>query len=90
MKLIRAEQQLDRAYLVFYFTADGRIDFRELVRDLATEFHCRIEMRQIGARDEAKAAGRVRVLRAPALLHDVAAGLRADLHQDGQAPAPQP
>ena len=57
MKLIRAEQQLDRAYLVFYFTADGRIDFRELVRDLATEFHCRIEMRQIGARDEAKLLG---------------------------------
>ena len=57
MKLIRAEQQLDRAYLVFYFTADGRVDFRELVRDLATEFHCRIEMRQIGARDEAKLLG---------------------------------
>ena len=57
MKLIRAEQQLDRAYLVFYFTADGRGDFRELVRDLTTEFHCRIEMRQIGARDEAKLLG---------------------------------
>ena len=57
MKLVRAEQQLDRAYLVFYFTADGRVDFRELVRDLATEFRCRIEMRQIGARDEAKLLG---------------------------------
>ena len=67
MKLVRAEQQLDRAHLVFYFTAEGRVDFRELVRDLATEFHCRIEMRQIGARDEAKPARRVRLVRAPAL-----------------------
>ena len=57
MKLIRAEQQLDRAHIVFYFTADGRVDFRELVRDLATQFHCRIEMRQVGARDEAKLLG---------------------------------
>ena len=57
MKLIRAEQQLDRPHLAFYFTAEGRVDFRELVRDLATEFHCRIEMRQIGARDEAKLLG---------------------------------
>ena len=57
MKLTRAEQQLDGARLVFYFTADGRVDFRELVRELAAEFHTRIEMRQIGARDEAKMLG---------------------------------
>jgi len=57
MKLTRAEQQLDGARLVFYFTADGRVDFRELVRELAAEFHARIEMRQIGARDEAKMLG---------------------------------
>ena len=57
MKLVRTEQQVDRAHIVFYFTADSRVDFRELVRDLAGEFRCRIEMRQIGARDEAKMLG---------------------------------
>jgi cell fate regulator YaaT (PSP1 superfamily) len=54
MKLTRAEQLVDGSRLVFYFTADGRIDFRELVRDLAAEFRTRIEMRQIGVRDEAR------------------------------------
>lgn len=57
MKLTRVEQLLDGAKLVFYFTADGRIDFRELVRDLAAEFRARIEMRQIGVRDEARMLG---------------------------------
>jgi len=57
MKLTRVEQLFDGSKLVFYFTADGRIDFRELVRELAAEFHTRIEMRQIGVRDEAKMLG---------------------------------
>ncbi len=57
MKLTRVEQQADGAKLVFHFTADGRIDFRELVRDLAAEFRTRIEMRQIGVRDEARMLG---------------------------------
>lgn len=57
MKLVRVEQQFDGPRLVFSFTADGRIDFRGLVRDLANEFSCRIEMRQVGARDEAKILG---------------------------------
>jgi cell fate regulator YaaT (PSP1 superfamily) len=57
MKLTRVEQAFDGARLVFYFTADGRVDFRELVRELAAEFHTRIEMRQIGVRDEAKVIG---------------------------------
>jgi cell fate regulator YaaT (PSP1 superfamily) len=57
MKLTRAEQLLDGSRLIFYFTAEGRVDFRELVRELASEFHTRIEMRQIGARDEAKMLG---------------------------------
>ena len=56
MKLSRVEA-LDGSRLIFYFTAEGRVDFRELVRELATEFHARIEMRQIGVRDEAKALG---------------------------------
>jgi cell fate regulator YaaT (PSP1 superfamily) len=57
IKLTRVEQQFDGARLVFYFTAEGRVDFRELVRDLAAEFRTRIEMRQIGVRDEAKLLG---------------------------------
>jgi cell fate regulator YaaT (PSP1 superfamily) len=57
MKLARVEQAFDGSRLVFYFTAEGRVDFRELVRELATEFHTRIEMRQIGVRDEAKVLG---------------------------------
>src|SRR5205814_2037707 len=57
MKLTRAEQTFDGSKLIFYFTADGRVDFRELVRELAAEFRTRIEMRQIGVRDEAKMYG---------------------------------
>jgi cell fate regulator YaaT (PSP1 superfamily) len=57
MKLARVELALDGSRILFYFTADGRIDFRELVRELAAEFHTRIEMRQIGVRDEAKMLG---------------------------------
>ena len=57
MKLVRAEYAFDGSKIVFYFTAEGRIDFRELVKDLAHYFHTRIEMRQIGVRDEAKLVG---------------------------------
>ena len=57
MKLISCEYTFDRSKLLFYFTADGRVDFRELVRDLAAIFKTRIELRQIGVRDEAKYVG---------------------------------
>ena len=57
MKLVRVEYLFDGSKAVFYFTADGRIDFRELVKDLAHTFHTRIEMRQIGVRDESKMVG---------------------------------
>jgi len=57
MKLVKAEYLFDGSKIIFYFTADGRIDFRELVKDLAHHFHTRIEMRQIGVRDEAKLTG---------------------------------
>lgn len=57
MKLTRVEQLFDGSRMIFYFTSEGRVDFRELVRELAAEFHTRIEMRQIGARDEAKMLG---------------------------------
>ena len=57
MKLIDSEYTFDRNKLLFYFTADGRIDFRELVKDLASVFRTRIELRQIGVRDETKLRG---------------------------------
>ena len=57
MKLVEAEYTLDRFKIMFYFTADGRVDFRELVKDLAGIFHTRIELRQIGVRDESKMIG---------------------------------
>ncbi len=57
MKLARVEQLFDGSRLIFYYTADGRVDFRELVRDLAAHFRTRIEMRQIGVRDEARMLG---------------------------------
>ena len=57
MKLIDVEYTFDNCKVIFYFTADGRIDFRELVKDLASIFRIRIELRQIGVRDEAKMIG---------------------------------
>ena len=57
MKLIDAEYTFDNNKVLFYFTADGRIDFRELVKDLASVFRTRIELRQVGVRDEAKTLG---------------------------------
>ena len=54
MKLLGAEYTFDRSKIVFSFTADGRVDFRELVKELASVFHTRIELRQVGVRDEAK------------------------------------
>ncbi len=57
MKLVRVEWAFDNSRATFYFTADGRVDFRDLVKDLAHRFRIRIEMRQIGVRDEAKMIG---------------------------------
>lgn len=59
MKLINTEYTFDRSKVLFYFTADGRVDFRELVKSLAGVFKTRIELRQIGVRDEAKTLGAV-------------------------------
>ncbi len=59
MKLSRVEYIFDASRVIFYFTADGRVDFRELVKDLARELRTRIEMRQIGARDEARLLGAI-------------------------------
>jgi len=65
MKLVNAEYTFDNNKLLFYFTADGRIDFRELVKDLAAVFRTRIELRQIGVRDETKILGGIGVCGRP-------------------------
>lgn len=57
MKLVKSEYTFDNNKLLFYFTADGRVDFRDLVKDLAGVFHTRIELRQVGVRDETKLIG---------------------------------
>ena len=57
MDLTRVEYSFDGSKIIFYFTSEGRVDFRELVKDLAAKFHTRIELRQIGVRDEAKMLG---------------------------------
>ncbi len=57
MKLVDVEYTFDNSKVIFYFTADGRVDFRELVKDLAAAFKMRIELRQIGVRDETKMMG---------------------------------
>ena len=59
MKLVRVEYSFDGGKITFFFTSDGRVDFRELVKDLANHFHSRIELRQIGVRDEARMLGGV-------------------------------
>jgi len=69
MKLIDAEYTFDNNKLLFYFTADGRIDFRELVKDLAAVFKTRIELRQIGVRDETKILGGIGVCGRPLCCH---------------------
>ena len=69
MKLIDAEYTFDNHKILFYFTADGRIDFRELVKDLAVVFKMRIELRQIGVRDETKILGGVGICGRPLCCH---------------------
>ena len=69
MKLIDAEYTFDNNKVLFYFTADGRIDFRELVKDLAAVFRTRIELRQIGVRDETKIRGGIGVCGRPLCCH---------------------
>jgi len=65
MKLVDVEYSFDASRILFFFTADGRIDFRELVKDLAAYFHTRIELRQIGVRDEAKMLGGIGICGQP-------------------------
>ena len=84
MKLIDVEYTFDGNKILFYFTADGRIDFRELVKDLAAVFRTRIELRQIGVRDETKIRGRDRHLRPSAVLQHIPDGIFGGIDQDGE------
>lgn len=65
MKLIEAQYSFDGSKIIFFFTSDGRVDFRELVKDLAATFHTRIELRQIGVRDEARMLGGIGICGQP-------------------------
>ena len=69
MKLVNVEYTFDRAKVIFNFTADERVDFRELIKELAAVFHTRIELRQIGVRDEAKIIGGVGICGEPLCCH---------------------
>ena len=69
MKLVDVEYTFDNAKIIFYFTADGRVDFRELVKDLAAVFRTRIELRQIGVRDETKLMGGIGICGRPLCCH---------------------
>ena len=90
MKLVRVEQLFDSPRLVFYFTAEGRVDFRELVRELALVFRCRIEMRQVGARDEARLVGGYGTCGRPLCCTTWLPGFAPVSNQDGEAAEPQP
>ena len=79
MKLIDAEYTFDNNKVLFYFTADGRVDFRELVKDLASVFKTRIELRQIGVRDETKIRGGIGICGRPLCCHTHQSDFRSRL-----------
>ena len=86
MKLVRAEESFDGRKVTVYYTSEARIDYRKLVSDLAMAHPVRIEMRQVGPRDETKMRGRHRPLRPDPLLLDVPEVLPPRNHQNGQEP----
>ena len=80
MKLVSVECNFEGTKILFFFTSDGRVDFRGLVKSLAAVFHTRIELRQIGIRDEAKMLGGLGHLRPALLLQLLPAGVPAGVH----------
>ena len=84
MKLVDVEYTFDNSKVIFYFTADGRVDFRELVKDLAGVFKMRIELRQIGVRDVAKMLGGIGCCGKGTLLRKLALGFPPGIHQNGK------
>ena len=92
MKLIDVEYTFDNSKVIFYFTAEKRVDFRNLVKDLAQRFRSRIELRQIGVRDEAKTLGGYGICGRPLCCADVDHRFRSRLDppRQGAKPLPQP
>lgn len=90
MKLVDVEYTFDNSKILFYFTADGRVDFRELVKDLAGMFRTRIELRQIGVRDEAKMLGGLGICGRPFCCAQFLDDFVPGVHQDGQDTESQP
>ena len=88
MKLVDVEYTFDGSKILFYFTADGRVDFRELVKDLASVFRTRIELRQIGVRDEAKMLGGLGICGRPFCCSHLPGRVSAGFHQDGEGTGP--
>mgnify|MGYP000497198675 CR=1 FL=1 len=84
MKLVNVEYTFDGGKILFYFTADGRVDFRELVKDLASVFRTRIELRQIGVRDEAKMLGGFGICGRPFCLQDLSRRFSACFYKNGK------
>ena len=84
MKLVDVEYTFDNNKILFYFTADGRVDFRELVKDLASVFKTRIELRQIGVRDEAKMLGGLGICGRPFCCCSFFGRVPAGVHQNGK------
>ena len=87
---MEVECSFDGNKILFFFTADGRVDFRELVKDLAGAFRARIELRQIGVRDEAKMLGGLGICGRPFCCAQFLDEFHARVHQDGQDPEPVP
>ena len=85
MKIIEAEHLFGGERIIFYFTSDGRVDFRELVKQLAREYQTRIELRQIGSRDEARLISDFETCRAAVLLQPLFENPRTGQYADGQA-----
>ena len=90
MKLIDAEYTFDNNKVLFYFTADGRVDFRELVKRPCRRFKTRIELRQIGVRDETKILGGIGICGRSALLSQPSVRVYSGFHQDGEGAEPFP
>lgn len=86
MKLVDVEYAFNGSKLSFYFTADNRVDFRELVKDLAGIFKTRIDLRQIGVRDESKKMRRHRCMRASRLLQLIFNGVYSGFNKNGKVP----
>ncbi len=84
MRLIDAQYTFDNSHILIHFLAENRVDFRELVRELAHELHTRIELRQVGVRDEAKLLGGYGLCGRQLLLHDLFAEFCPGRHQPGE------